>query len=69
MTPSLRRALHQALDLVLDAIAEDARNDAPKRRKRPALAKPLPPLPANIDPEVERVVNRQLERAGFRKAG
>ncbi len=71
MTPSLRRAFHQALDIVLDALSEDERaanaNHTP--RKRRPLAKPLPPLPPDVTPEELAASEERLARAGYRKAG
>lgn len=42
VTPRVRRALHEALDLVLDAFAEDARETPVRRRKRPEKARTMP---------------------------
>ncbi len=72
MTPSLRRAFHQALDLVLDALAEDTRaaNDTTKPKKRkPPIAKPLPPLPKDVTAAERKRIAEHLERQGFRPAG
>lgn len=71
MTPALRRAFHQALDLVLDAMADEARNDnaRPKRKRVPAVPKPLPPLPSDVTPDERAAVRKHLERSGFRKTG
>jgi hypothetical protein len=66
MTPTLRRALHQALDLVLDALAEEP--EKPRRKRRPCVVRTLP-LPADTTPADMACVEAQLARAGFRKAG
>lgn len=71
MTPTLRRAFHQALDLVLDALADEARNDnaKPRRKRAPLVPKPLPPLPPDVSADVQATVRKHLERSGFRKTG
>jgi hypothetical protein len=66
--PNLRRALHHALDLVLDAVNEDARGEAPKKRRR-AVADDVHEMPANAAPELVAKVAKAWERAGYRKAG
>lgn len=44
MSPNVRRALHEALDLVLDAMAEEQRENPPKKtRQRPEKVRTLPP--------------------------
>lgn len=61
MSPNLRRACHQALDLVLDALAEDAA--APTRaRSRPT---PRAELPANVTDATLRRANDALKKAGL----
>ncbi len=57
MNADTRRAIHAALDHVLDAIAEGEKQ-RPKRRR----VRPVPPAP---DPETEQHVRAVLERAGF----
>lgn len=69
MAPAVRRAFHQALDLVLDALAEEQRGTPTKRRRPPPLARPLPPLPPDVTDEDIARVTQKLERAGYRKAG
>jgi hypothetical protein len=65
VSPKLRQTVHQLVDVLLDAIAEEGRQaveDAPrKRRKRPA---PVRAMPQGID---EFTVQRAL--AAGRKAG
>lgn len=67
MSPGLRRAAHQALDLILDALAEEGR-EVKKPRRRGQAAPPLPP-PVELAPELQAQLDRQLARAGYRKAG
>jgi hypothetical protein len=73
VSPALRRALHQALDLVLDAAAAEARDAAEgtKRKRRPYIAKKLPPMPENVTAEELTAINARVERARFvpKKAG
>jgi hypothetical protein len=65
VTPGLRRAVHQAADLVLDALATD--EDAPAKAKvRRARALP-PTMPSDVTPEELARVHAALDRAGFRK--
>lgn len=66
MSPSFRRAAHQALDILLDALADEERGE-PKKRKRNTYPKPLPKVDAS--PELVREVEARLARAGYRKAG
>lgn len=64
---SLRRALHQAVDLVLDAIEEERAGTPQKQKRAPRVREPLP-MPSNATPEdVERVV-RKMAAKGFRPA-
>lgn len=68
VTPNLRRAFHQALDLVLDALAEEERG-APKKRRRPSVARALPPLPEGLSEEKIAEIEARWERAGWKRAG
>ena len=65
--PNVRRALHQCVDILCDAVAEDA-EEKPAKRPR---ARALPPLdmPANVTQEELESVRKRLERAGFKRAG
>ncbi len=63
VSPRVRRALHEALDHVLDALAEDAREANPKPRKSRATP---PPDIATIDPFTVRKADEALKRAGLR---
>lgn len=67
MSPGLRRAFHQALDLVLDALAEEERQ-APAKKRRKIAAKPMPPLPPDTTPEEMAQAAALFERAGWRKS-
>jgi hypothetical protein len=74
VSPALRRAVHLAADLVLDALSADEDAPAkPKRRRGPCV----PPLPAAsvlspelaasvLSPELEKQLERQLRKAGFK---
>lgn len=49
MSPRVRRAIHEAIDLVLDAVAEEARETtAKKTRTRPVKERVLPPSVSDI---------------------
>jgi hypothetical protein len=65
---NLRRAAHQALDIILDAIEEE--DDAPvKKSRRRGPAQPeLPPEP-EASPELKEKVRASLERASYRRTG
>jgi len=69
MTPALRRALHQCVDILCDALAEEAAE--PKKRRRVSQPKPLavPALSPDRLAELEAQVERQRTRAGYKKAG
>lgn len=62
MSPRVRRALHEALDHVLDAMAEDGREARPKPRK--SRATPVREL-TTIDPFTQRKADAALKRAGL----
>jgi hypothetical protein len=59
--------MHQALDIVLDAIAEEQREE-PKTRKR-ARANPELPKLVNVTEEEKARALKAWERAGYRKTG
>lgn len=69
MSPLLRRALHQALDIVLDALAaEQESKPAPKRRG--SVGAKLEPLdPSDLPPDLMAQLDRHMTRNGYRKAG
>jgi hypothetical protein len=69
ISPAVRRAFHQALDLVLDAMNEDAaaNDNAAKRKRRPPTPAPLPPLPADLTPEELEQSDARLAKAGYRR--
>lgn len=63
MSPNLRRALHRALDIICDALEDEAREEKPKRKR--ALSKPLEPLPLeSLSPDVRAQVERAAKRDG-----
>jgi hypothetical protein len=69
MKPNVRRAMHQALDIVLDAMSEDEPSaDVKKSRRRGPVQRELPPEP-EVSPEVEAKIDAHLRRAGYRQAG
>lgn len=61
----LRCAAHQALDLILDALAEDA----PTKRRGPSLPKkvPMPDLPPERVAELREQLDMQMKRRGYVK--
>lgn len=64
MKPDLRRAAHQALDILLDAITDDV----PKKHRRGPADPELPPEP-EVSPDMAAKIAAKLERAGYRKTG
>lgn len=66
MGPRTRRALHEALDHILDAIEADARDLDPERPKRRAV-RPRPPAPKleTCDPEAVAKARKAMARAGL----
>lgn len=62
VSPQLRRAFHTALDVVLDALAEEAAGTKTKRT-RTITPPPLAAVPAE---EIE-AATRSFERAGYRR--
>lgn len=58
----LRRAIHDAVDIVLDALAEDGRAPANPRRKRAPAALPDP---STVTPEALAKADAALRRAGL----
>lgn len=63
VSPNLRKAFHNALDIVLDALAEEAA--IPKRKR--ARVEEAPALPDGVtEADIERV-DAKLRRAGFRR--
>jgi hypothetical protein len=73
VSPNVRRAMHQALDLVLDALAEEEREQPAPARKRRGQVTPEPIAMPVLAPEklieLEAQLARQMGRAGYRKAG
>jgi hypothetical protein len=60
----LRRALHEALDLVLNALAEGA-TEPPRRRTRTVKEPPLPDIEVSEEAMVQ--ARARWEKAGWRK--
>lgn len=65
VSPALRRAAHQAVDLILDALAEDERA-LPKKRARAATPPPAVKPARELTREEHAQLERQLRRAGYR---
>lgn len=65
MSPSLRRAFHRALDIILDAVEDEARQVKPKRGRR-VVEPPPPAMPADVTPEELAAADRAWKRAGYR---
>jgi len=63
VSPNLRRAFHNALDIVLDALAEE---EATPKRKR-ARVETVEALPEGVTAEEIAASDARLRRAGFRK--
>jgi hypothetical protein len=66
VSPNLRRAAHQALDIILDALAEEGRE---KKTKKSRGRVQIPAPQVDLSPELQAQLDRQLARAGYRKAG
>jgi hypothetical protein len=64
ISSNVRRALHQALDIVVDALNEDA--SKPAKRSRTVKEPAIPDVP-QVANDVAADIDRRLERAGFRK--
>lgn len=60
----LRAALHQAVDLVIDALEEGPVPERPKRRRVTPLA-PLPPEPHGVSPVLREKVEMHLVSNGY----
>ncbi len=69
MSPLLRRALHEALDHVLDAINAEAQGQAeapkPVRKRQPRCDRKHPPVPADADPFTIKRAQDALKRVGL----
>ena len=69
ISPVFRRAAHQALDLLIDAWAEESRKPPPRKRARGAAPRPAKQLPADVTAEELERAREMWSRAGYRKAG
>jgi hypothetical protein len=67
VSPNFRRAAHLALDILLDAAAEELRGETKKKRR--AVNVPAFELPKDVKPEELEVAERQWSRNGFVKKG
>lgn len=71
VSPSLRRALHQCIDILCDALAEEARGQPLKKvkKRRGPCAETLEPLdPAELPPHLREQLEQQMKKNGYRKA-
>lgn len=69
MSPNLRQAAHRALDILLDAIAEEMAGDVkPKRRRGPSASRIEPLDPKELPPHLRAQLDRQMARQGHKKA-
>lgn len=68
MTPALRRALHQCVDILCDALADEQAETPKKRTRGPSKTKPLPVpvLSAEERAKLEAQLDRQLARNGYK---
>ena len=66
LSPNFRRAAHQALDLLLDAWAEEQRAEPAKPKRRGPVVVDLPPAPP-LSPELQAQLDRQMRRNGYKK--
>lgn len=64
--PNLRRALHQCVDILLDALEDDAKGEKPKRTRN--VREPVLPKIELTEEERERA-RKSWEKAGWREAG
>lgn len=67
VTPNARLVLHQALDLIIDALLE-REPEVPKKKTRlraPYIPESLPP----ISPEMKERLETRLEKLGYKRAG
>lgn len=66
MSPRLRGALHQALDIVLDAVEADAREVAGEKPKRTRAVRE-PDFVGEVSPEARAIALKVLEKNGYRR--
>lgn len=68
MTPGLRRALHQCIDILCDALADEEAETPKKRTRGPSNVKklPLPVLSTEERAKLEAQLDRQLARNGYK---
>jgi hypothetical protein len=64
ISPQLRRALHTALDVVLDALEEEAAGTKPKRTR---TITPPPVDDSDLTPEALESARQHLARAGYKR--
>lgn len=69
MSPLVRRALHQALDIVLDALAAEQEAKSLPKRRGPVGPRLDPLDPSSLPPELRAQLDRHMARTGYKKAG
>lgn len=71
VSPNLRRAVHQAVDLLLDALEQEAEQAKPIKRRGPSQPAtiPMPDLPPEKVAELTGVLDRHMTRNGYKKTG
>jgi hypothetical protein len=58
--------MHVALDIVLDALAEELRGE-PAKKKRRVVSAPTPELPKDVTPAEVEAAERRWQGNGFTK--
>lgn len=67
MSPNPRQAIHRAVDLVLDAIADEMASEKPKRPRRGPSPVRIEPLdPATLPPHLRAQLDKHMARTGYR---
>lgn len=69
MSPALRRALHVCVDLLCDALAEDAESKPVKRRRARAEGAIEPLALDELSPHLRAQLEKKMAAAGFKKTG
>lgn len=63
--PNMRRALHQCVDLVIDAWEADAAEETKPAKRPRAFARPAIELPSDVSNEERERMKKKLEKAGY----
>lgn len=67
MSPNLRQAAHRALDILLDAIADEMSGTPPKRARRGPSPNRVPPPTRPLTHEEQAELDKRLARAGYKR--